>query len=82
MLYGAYYGGLLYSLTYFCPPLVDEVGLLAFEVFGEIPHSLQLQVVEVCYFLTSSRSGCQQLDYLQPLSDSQLPQGPPLSIRA
>ena len=64
MLYCAYYGGLFYSLAYFCPPLVDEVGLLAFEVLGEIPHSLQLQVVEVGYFLTSSRSGCQQLHYL------------------
>ena len=64
MLYGAYYGSFFYSLAYLCFPLADEVGLLAFEVLGEIPHSLQLQVVEVGYFLTSSRSGCQQLYYI------------------
>ena len=59
MLYDAYYRGLLEYSTYLCPLLVDEIGLLALEVFGEVTYSLLLQVEDICYFLTSSRVSCQ-----------------------
>ena len=40
MLYNADYRNLFKCLTYLCLALVDEVGLLILEIFGEVTHGL------------------------------------------